>query len=91
MANSERNTLRRALDRLQSRFPQVFEMPETFRLQALRTECDTDRVVKRYGYRTNQEYFYPASTVKLCVAVAALHIMERLKQVSKGILKVIRV
>jgi hypothetical protein len=40
--------------------------------------------INRQGFRCDEEYFYPASTVKLCVAVAALHILDRLKEEDKG-------
>ena len=33
----------------------------------------------RHGYRVDAEYFYPASTIKLCTAVAALAELPRLR------------
>ncbi len=35
--------------------------------------------LRRHGFRVDAEYFYPASTVKLCAAVAALQLIEDLE------------
>lgn len=54
------------------------------RLQILISEPATNAVgkvtLRRHGYRVGAEYFYPASAVKLCAAVAALQELERLRQ-----------
>jgi hypothetical protein len=57
--------------------------PETFRAQVLVAEIVTNRhgrvELTRHGYRVDAEYFYPASAIKLCAAVAALQIVERIQ------------
>lgn len=35
--------------------------------------------LRRHGFRVDAEYFYPASSIKLCAAVAALQELERLR------------
>jgi hypothetical protein len=40
--------------------------------------------LQRHGYRVDAEYFYPASTVKLCAAVAALQSIELLQTLHPG-------
>ncbi|TAK90443.1 MAG: hypothetical protein EPO07_20395, partial [Verrucomicrobia bacterium] len=53
-----------------------------YRLQVLISEVREEHgkpVLVRHGYRVGAEYFYPASTVKLCGAVAALQELERLQ------------
>jgi len=58
-------------------FATVLEKPEDFRVQVIYTQIDRDADNKpsfrSYSYRLDaDEYFYPASTVKLPVAVLAL-------------------
>lgn len=58
-------------------FATVLENPEKFRVQVIYTQIDRDAdnhpSFRTYEYRLNaDEYFYPASTVKLPVAVLAL-------------------
>lgn len=58
-------------------FQKILEQPERYRVQILYTQIDRDAQNKphftSYGYRVNpQEYFYPASTIKLPGALAAL-------------------
>ena len=69
-----------------NKFERVIASPESFRAQVLISEVVTNRSgriqLKRHGYRVGAEYFYPASTVKLCVAVAALKTVERLQPAS---------
>lgn len=36
--------------------------------------------LQRHGFRVDAEYFYPASSIKLCAAVAALQEVERLER-----------
>ena len=66
-----------------NKFERVIASPETFRAQVLISEIVTNRSghieLKRHGYRVGAEYFYPASTVKLCAAIAALQTIERLQ------------
>lgn len=53
------------------------------RVQILISEVIPDghggRRLRRYGYRLGAEYFYPASCIKLCAAVAALQTLEDLQ------------
>lgn len=62
---------------------QVLAQPETFRVQVLISEVVTNQNghvnLKRSGYRVGAEYFYPASSIKLCAAVAALQTIETLQ------------
>ena len=57
--------------------------PERYRLQILFAEILPDQSgqlsLKRYAYRENAEYFYPASSVKLAAAASALMLMESLQ------------
>ena len=58
-------------------FTTVLENPENFRVQVIYTQIDRDAdnnpSFRSYEYRLNaDEYFYPASTVKLPVALLAL-------------------
>ena len=82
------DALTRALSRLgrDERFKEVLARPEAFRFQCLLTECDDipSTSARRQGYRANEEYFYPASTIKLVVAAAALHVTRRLAEESDG-------
>lgn len=60
----------------------VLADPETFKLQILIAEVEAPesgppRLV-RHGLRVGAEYFYPASTIKLCAAIAAVQQAERL-------------
>ena len=75
--------LRPVLDAHPGQFGRVLAAPEKYRVQVLLSEVVTQasgRVgLKRFGYRVDAEYFYPASAIKLCAAVAALQILERLQ------------
>lgn len=66
-----------------NQFERVISSPESFRAQVLISEVVTNHLgrvqLKRHGYRVGAEYFYPASTVKLCAAVAALQAVEQLQ------------
>jgi hypothetical protein len=66
-----------------NKFDRVLATPETFRLQVLIAEVVTNRLghpaLHRSGYRVDAEYFYPASSIKLCAAVAALQTVEQLQ------------
>ena len=66
-----------------NKFERVIASPELFRAQVLISEIVTNTfgqtILKRHGYRVGAEYFYPASTVKLCAAVAALQTVELLQ------------
>lgn len=60
---------------------------EEHRVQILVSEVVPDghggRRLNRFGYRLGAEYFYPASSIKLCAAVGALQTLEAL-QASHG-------
>ena len=66
----------------------VLAAPEPFRAQILVAEVVTNRQGKlelhRHGYRVGAEYFYPASSIKLCAAVAALQAIEKLEPQAGG-------
>jgi hypothetical protein len=72
-----------ALAAVEKSFTPILATPETFRAQILVAEVITNRhgdvEIQRSGYRVDAEYFYPASTVKLCAAVAALQLIEELQ------------
>ncbi len=64
-------------------FQKILAQPEKYRVQILYTQIDRDAQnnphFTSYGYRVNpQEYFYPASTVKLPGALAALEKLNEL-------------
>lgn len=61
----------------------VIAAAERHRLQILVAEVVAqpgrpDRL-QRHGFRVDAEYFYPASSIKLCAAIAALQEVERLE------------
>ena len=61
----------------------VLSDPAAHRLQILVAEVAQDASgrprLRRHGFRVDAEYFYPASSIKLCAAVAALQTVERLE------------
>lgn len=64
-------------------FGPVLAHPEKYRVQVLYTQIDRDAAnrphFRSYGYRVNaDEYFYPASTVKLAACALALEKLNRL-------------
>ena len=66
------------------RFETFLAAPEKYRLQILLGTLETDesgrsRLVQE-GYRVDREYFYPASTIKLGAAIAALEALEVLRR-----------
>lgn len=67
------------------RFGAVMQDPEKFRVQVIYTQIDRDEnnkpIFRSYAYRSSaDEYFYPASTVKLPAAALAL---EKLRQLDR--------
>lgn len=67
------------------RFATVMEDPARYRLQVLYTQIDRDEnnrpSFQSFSYRLNpEEYFYPASTVKLPTAALALEKLNRLNR-----------
>lgn len=71
-----------------NKLDRITASPEAFRAQVLISEVVTNKsgqmILKRHGYRVGAEYFYPASTVKLCAAVAALQTVAQLQPSSLG-------
>lgn len=67
---------------------QAVDRAPELRLQVLVSEVDERAgrapVLRRHHFRTGSEYFYPASSIKLCAAVAALLEIERLEAVHPG-------
>ncbi|MBM3845085.1 MAG: serine hydrolase, partial [Verrucomicrobia bacterium] len=64
-------------------FEWMLQDPESRRAQILITEIVKDpngrTQLRSHGYRVDAEYFYPASAIKLCAAVAALQLIETLE------------
>ena len=83
MHQTKMTDLAPVLQSASSKFERVLASPESFRAQVLISEVVTNRhgqaELKRHGYRVDAECFYPASTVKLCAAVAALQTIEQLQ------------
>lgn len=72
-----------------NKFERVLVSAESFRVQVLIAEVITNRhgrvELMRHGYRVDAEYFYPASSIKLAAAVAALQAVEQLQPPSLAI------
>ncbi len=88
-ASSDKVTdLTPVLQSFSNRFERVLVSPESFRAQILIAEVVTNRagqvVLARNGYRVDAEYFYPASSIKLCAAVSALQSIEELQTQSSA-------
>lgn len=70
-------------------FAPLLAQGDELRLQILISEVITNRLqrasLRRWAYRVDAEYFYPASAVKLCAAVAALRKIEQLAGDSGGV------
>ena len=65
------------------RFSEILNAPEKYKIQVLYTKIDrnkkNDPRLTTHGYRVNsQDYFYPASTVKLAAIVLALEKLNKL-------------
>lgn len=62
--------------------------PARFRLQVLVSPVVRDgsgrSALSPMGYRVDAEYFYPASSIKLCAAVAGLQVLEELGRESSA-------
>jgi hypothetical protein len=67
---------------------QAVDRAPELRLQVLIAELDESpgrpTTLRRHGFRVDAEYFYPASSIKLCAAVAALQEVERLEAALPG-------
>mmetsp|Transcript_11694 Transcript_11694/g.29810 ORF Transcript_11694/g.29810 Transcript_11694/m.29810 type:complete len:426 (-) Transcript_11694:88-1365(-) len=76
------NPLARALQRLRRKgrplLTDVLDDPQKYKLQIVLTEVSSGDLA-RHRFRSDREYFYPASTIKLCVAIAALRKVEALR------------
>jgi Beta-lactamase enzyme family len=70
------------LQQLPARFSSVIADPDKYRLQIIYTQIDRDPVNKplfrHYYFNVNDQYTYPASTVKLPAAVLALEKINKL-------------
>ncbi|MCB1845701.1 MAG: serine hydrolase [Halioglobus sp.] len=76
-------SLEKLLESQPERFATVMKDPQRYRVQIIYTRIDRDAAnnpsFRSYSYRLNKdEYFYPASTVKLPTALIALETLNRL-------------
>jgi hypothetical protein len=83
-AQKPTNILEQLLLAHSEKFKKLTDHPEKYRLQILYTQIDRDANNKphltTYSYRADtNEYFYPASTVKLAASVLALEKLNTLK------------
>ena len=83
-AQKPSNILEQLLLSNPDKFKKLTDNPEKYRLQILYTQIDRDAKNKptltTYSYRSDSnEYFYPASTVKLAASVLALEKLNALK------------
>ena len=83
-AQKPTNILEQLLLAHPEKFKKLTDYPEKYRLQILYTQIDRDANNKpsltTYSYRADtNEYFYPASTVKLAASVLALEKLNTLK------------
>ena len=83
-AQKPTNILEQLLLAHPEKFKKLTDYPEKYRLQILYTQIDRDAKNKpsltTYSYRADtNEYFYPASTVKLAASVLALEKLNTLK------------
>jgi len=77
------NPLHQALKNNPQFFKRITSNPDSFRVQIIYTQIDRNKrnkpSFKEYSYRlNNEEYFYPASTVKMPVALLALEKINEL-------------
>ncbi|PJE47400.1 MAG: hypothetical protein CUR34_02250 [Sediminibacterium sp.] len=77
------NPLHQALSNNPTFFKRITSNPDSFRVQIIYTQIDRNKrnkpLFKEYSYRlNNQEYFYPASTVKMPIALLALEKINEL-------------
>ncbi len=66
------------LARHPDKFGDLLEDPARFRLQILIGLGEHLQPIEHHGFRVDAEYFYPASVVKLCSAVAATEVLKEL-------------
>ena len=84
LAQKQKKTLEHLLMSHPDQFKKLTDHPEKYRLQILYTQIDRDAKNKptltTFSYRSDSnEYFYPASTVKLAASVLALEKLNTLK------------
>lgn len=77
------NPIQALLNKHPEFFQRINKSPDSFRIQIMYTQIDRNKKnkprFKEYGYRiNNQEYFYPASTVKMPIALLALEKLNEL-------------
>jgi hypothetical protein len=83
MVHAQENVIEQLLKANPAYFKHLIDNPSKFRLQILYTQIDRDAENKAkfttHAYRVNaNEYFYPASTVKLAASVLALEKLNTL-------------
>ena len=66
------------LARHPNKFADLLADPARYRLQILVGLGEHLRPIEHHGFRVDAEYFYPASAVKLCSAVAATEVLKEL-------------
>ncbi len=62
----------------------VLAAPEDYRFQVLFTEIDGNRLV-RHGYRADAEYYFPASSMKVPITLAAYERLATLRKTQPGV------
>jgi hypothetical protein len=76
--------LQKLMEKEPAKFGEILKNPNEYRVQIIYTQIDRDKNniphFKEYSYRLNpSEYFYPASTVKMPLAIMALDKINSLK------------
>ncbi len=82
-AMAQRNILQKLLLRNDSLFGPVLRQPDVYDVQVLYTQIDRDErnvpTFRSHSYRLDErDYYYPASTVKMPIALLALEKLNRL-------------
>lgn len=80
---SSQNILEELLEKNKAALTPVMDTPQDFEVQIIYTQIDRDKNniphFETYGYNLHDNYFYPASTIKMPVAFAALEKLNQLK------------
>jgi hypothetical protein len=67
-----------------AQFSHIIENAADLRVQILISRVNEHAqgapTLERHGFRVDAEYFYPASTIKVCAAIASLQILEDFEQ-----------
>lgn len=84
MNDSRENVLARILHQYPQSFDSILQRKDELKLQIIYTQIDRDKngrpTFSDYSYHfNNNDYFYPASTVKLPIAILALQRLNELK------------